>query len=582
VLSGLQFPFRFDAERLKADLSRVLPQEWTKHYNDHDYSGDWRGVSLRSANGTAGQIFAEPAGNPPFADTPLLDRCPYFREVLSVFACPLKSARLLSLAPRSYIREHSDNALDYEDGEVRIHIPIQTNPQVEFYVSGERLLLEEGHSYYVNVNLPHRVNNRGAADRIHLVIDAQVNEWVHALFRQGQAEGWHIPRSPVPPQSMDSFRRLVLKTPALEQKLQSIPDRNRFTEAVIELGCAAGLDFHEGDVHAGFRQIMSCEADAAPAALSGWTPTRISFRDGRPIAEWVYRGTQRFTAPFFEDSIGAFSRQPYTAFFRREMPLPAAEAIASAGQPLAPSGFIYHMSRCGSTLLSQMLAALPRTLMISEARPIDEILQAKLSVPDLPHAEQVGWLRSVVAALGQRPAGTETEYFVKLDAWHIHSLPLIRAAFPETPWIFVYRDPLEVLVSHASRPSLQCFPGMMDPRILRMEFDPNAWPSREEWSAGVLAGILRSALPYRDDAKALFVNYRQLPDAVFGPIARHFGIELQPDEVTRMRETALADAKQPYITFQSDSRDKQERATPLLRQLSAALLDPLYRELEAV
>jgi hypothetical protein len=580
VLSGLQFPFRFDAARLQADLARVLPYEWAKHYNDQDYGGDWRGVALRSVNGTAGQLFAEHAEST-FLDTPLLGRCPYFREALSVFECPLKSVRLLSLAPQSYIREHSDHALDYEDGEVRIHIPIQTNPDVEFYVSGERLLLEEGHSYYVNVNLPHRVNNRGTADRVHLVIDAKVNEWVHALFRRGQAEAWHIPRSPLPPRNLDEFRRLVLETPAMVETLWSVPDQHRFTETALEIAREKGFDLHEGDLHAGFRRPLGCESAPAPTALAGWTPTRVFFRDGRPCAEWVFRGSGRFTEPSYEDSIRAFARRPFTAFFRRELPIPTYDEIACPGRSLAPAGFIFHMSRCGSTLISQMLAALPRIVMISEAPPIDDILQARFSMPDLALEEQACWLRSVVAALGQRPTGAETRYFVKLDAWHIHNLPLIREAFPATPWTFVYRDPLEVLASTVRVPGRQFVPGMMDPRILKMQFDPNVMPAREAWNAQVLAGFLRSALSYRFDPGALFVNYRQLPDAVFGPIARHFGITLQDDEITLMRQTALVDAKQPYRPFQADSHDKQSRATPLLRELSATLLDPLYQELEA-
>ena len=31
----------------------------------------------------------------------------------------------------------------FEDGEVRIHIPVLTSPQVEFYVGGKRIQMEE-------------------------------------------------------------------------------------------------------------------------------------------------------------------------------------------------------------------------------------------------------------------------------------------------------------------------------------------------------------------------------------------------------------------------------------------------------
>src|SRR5579883_3353608 len=149
MISSLQLPMRFEPELLRRDLSAVEAGEWTKHYNQADYGGDWRGAALRSKSGNTRELFA---GAAEFQDTPLLDACPYFREVMAAFDCPLKSVRLLSLAPGSFIREHTDDSLDFEDGEVRIHIPVQTNADVEFYVAGERLLLEEGGSYYLNVN----------------------------------------------------------------------------------------------------------------------------------------------------------------------------------------------------------------------------------------------------------------------------------------------------------------------------------------------------------------------------------------------------------------------------------------------
>ena len=176
-------PFRFDPVRLKADLARVCENEWTPHFNERDYGGDWRGVALRSQNGAKSFLLASFVGAAEFRDTELMDRCAYFREVLSVFECPVKAVRLLSLGAGSFVREHTDHALSYEDGEMRIHIPVQSSADVGFYVDGERLLLEEGGTYYINVNLPHRIFNGSDVDRVHLVLDIEVNDWVDELVR---------------------------------------------------------------------------------------------------------------------------------------------------------------------------------------------------------------------------------------------------------------------------------------------------------------------------------------------------------------------------------------------------------------
>lgn len=553
---GLRFPFRFDVDRLHGDLAQVLPQEWSAHYNERDYGGTWRGVALRSHSGSGGDLHAM-AADGDFADTALLARCPYFREVLSVFRCPLKSVRLLSLAPQSFIREHSDHALGYEDGEIRIHVPLQTNSDVEFYVAGERLLLEEGVSYFVNVNLPHRVNNRGAADRVHLVIDAEVNEWVHALFRQGDAEGWHIPRCPLPPRSVDDFRKLVLERPELQAPLRGIADRRQFVAAVLALGKKLGFDVHEGDAHAAFRTAVST---AGSPPLGGWTPARVSFEDGQPIAEWLWTGDAPFTAPFFTGSMQECARLPFAAFFRRSAPLePAPDSEATA-----PSGFIFHMSRCGSTLVSRMLASLSRVKVISEAPPLDDVLRAN----------DLQWLRRMVAALGRRTAASQTHYVLKLDAWHIRSLPLIRRAFPDTPWIFLYRDPLEVAVSQLRSPGLLGAPGMMDPAVLGME-PQDAGLDREQWCVRVLASLLNSARAFAEDPMGLFVNYPELPGAVFDRIAPHFGISLSGEEREQMVETSRYDAKRPYFAYEDDSEGKRTEAGARLRELTREWIEPI-------
>jgi quercetin dioxygenase-like cupin family protein len=119
-----------------------------------------------------------------YADTPFLLQSPYLQELLSLFECPLKAVRLLKLDAGAIIKEHKDAELAFEQGEIRIHIPVVTNERVEFILDKERILLQEGECWYMNFNLPHAIENKGAAARIHLVIDAEVNDWVKDLFAQ--------------------------------------------------------------------------------------------------------------------------------------------------------------------------------------------------------------------------------------------------------------------------------------------------------------------------------------------------------------------------------------------------------------
>lgn len=178
----LELPFAFSPERLRADLSRVEPADWIPHQQRRQYEGEWSGAALRSPGGSAHSLVPDALGGGEFRDTPLLSRCAYFQDVLGAFQCPLQAVRLLRLHAGSHIAEHVDHALDFDDGEVRIHIPIVTTDDVKFYLDGHRLVMAPGECWYTNVNLPHSVENHGTVDRIHLVIDCVVDAWLRDVF----------------------------------------------------------------------------------------------------------------------------------------------------------------------------------------------------------------------------------------------------------------------------------------------------------------------------------------------------------------------------------------------------------------
>jgi hypothetical protein len=180
----LRLPFTFDADCLIRDLGAVSACGWTRHFVRANYDGDWSVIPLR---GPAGETHPIRMINPDptcrtFADTPLLERCPYFAEVMRTFRCPLRTVRLMRLAPGSVIKEHTDVDLGFEDGMVRLHIPVVTNDQVAFFLSGSRVVMEAGSCWYLRLSDPHRVVNNGSSDRVHLVVDGFVNDWVAEVF----------------------------------------------------------------------------------------------------------------------------------------------------------------------------------------------------------------------------------------------------------------------------------------------------------------------------------------------------------------------------------------------------------------
>lgn len=186
MIKYLQLNQFFDVQKLQSEVSRLEKNGWHQHYNKAHYDGQWDILALRSINGLQQNVVAVHAaahdGGNPYQDTLLLHACPYIRSVLAFFECEKTSVRLMNLQAGATIKEHRDFALNYEEGEVRIHIPVTTHEKVFFWLDNERIPLKEGECWYMNLSLPHRVVNEGPADRIHLVIDCKVNDWLHRFF----------------------------------------------------------------------------------------------------------------------------------------------------------------------------------------------------------------------------------------------------------------------------------------------------------------------------------------------------------------------------------------------------------------
>jgi quercetin dioxygenase-like cupin family protein len=168
---------------IQKEIETLQSFYWQPHLNKHDYEGGWDVLSFRSPGGGLNTL-AESVNNEAYMDTPLLDHCPTVRSLLNSLQCEKLSARLLNLQAGAVIKEHTDKELYFEKGEARLHFPIVTNPFVEFYLDNDRLQMQEGSCWYINANLPHRLANKGNSNRIHLVVDCKVNDWLSDVFKK--------------------------------------------------------------------------------------------------------------------------------------------------------------------------------------------------------------------------------------------------------------------------------------------------------------------------------------------------------------------------------------------------------------
>ena len=191
MLKYLRLQQKFDAAAMQAELLTMDAALWSRHYNTSMYEGGWTVLPLRSLGGSLENIISVHRGTgtaQEYNDTVLLQHCPYMRSVLDYFKCNKTAVRLMKLDAGAVIKEHSDHALSFEEGEVRLHIPVITNDGLEFLLENESVRMQEGECWYLNLSLKHAVYNHSSIDRVHLVIDLQVNDWLKQLFAEEAAE----------------------------------------------------------------------------------------------------------------------------------------------------------------------------------------------------------------------------------------------------------------------------------------------------------------------------------------------------------------------------------------------------------
>lgn len=174
-------PLNFDQKKLLEDLTQVS-NNWMPHFNSDYYDGNWSGIVLRGSKSEFHTLSAGNPGTSDFEDFPVMEKIPYTKSALDTLKTEKLSVRYLRLKPGSRIKPHQDHDIVYWDGMVRLHIPVMTNQNVIFIVDGQQVEMQAGECWFADFSKTHSVENNGTTDRVHLVIDCQVNDWLKRLF----------------------------------------------------------------------------------------------------------------------------------------------------------------------------------------------------------------------------------------------------------------------------------------------------------------------------------------------------------------------------------------------------------------
>jgi len=181
IQRAIRLPRTYDVGVLQSELGVIVDRFKSAPQPGPYHNGDWTGISLYSQGGKEG-AFPSAAGLEPYTKTAALEHAPYMTRLLEELECPKEVVRLLSLPAGAVIQEHFDLHTNFQYGLLRLHIPIVTHPNVEFVIDGMRCDWREGELWFGDFSLPHSVRNNSNVNRVHMVIDVQINDFLLSLF----------------------------------------------------------------------------------------------------------------------------------------------------------------------------------------------------------------------------------------------------------------------------------------------------------------------------------------------------------------------------------------------------------------
>ena len=378
----------------------------------------------------------------------------------------------------------------------------------------------------------------------------------------------------------ERLKAIIYADAGLPAALAPLPTVEALAEALAGLAAAHGLDLPREAVTSRLRpDPLGLSRFAPPSPLrplkaaSGWLPVAVIATGAGPLVDWAWFGERPLAEAFYEESIRHAINLPFNRLFRFHTPLDQLPDWTAGLELMEPDGFIFHLSRCGSTLAAQMLAASSANVVVSEAAPIDVAAQIARADP----GRGVPLLRAMVRAFGQRRDPRARRLFIKLDSWHTLALPQFRQAFPRTPFVFMYRQPVEVMVSQMRQRGTQMVPEYLPPAFygLTLEAAPD-----EDYCARVLAAVCAGVLAAPAN-EVLLVDYAEMPGALFSRILPHFAARPDDGEARAMAAAAAFDAKAAGGAFTPDSQAKRKAASPAVLAAAARRLDATHARLEA-
>lgn len=277
------------------------------------------------------------------------------------------------------------------------------------------------------------------------------------------------------------------------------------------------------------------------------------------------------------------------------------EGDVKLSRVIKPNAFVFHESRVGSTLVANTLGSDPWALVFSESAPAASAL---LHCTGCSREKNVQMFRDIVTLMGRSPF--HKRLFFKFQSITSTKMDIALEAFPDTPWMFVYRQPVQTMMSHLDpnkgSAGAPCLRSMRDApqevkNTLAKAVGNSANAPKEAWCAAHLNMLCSHALDAYDKysviknsngdvvQRGFLINYESLPGVVPNILLPLFGITTTPHWLSKMAVESTQYSKGRKTgakVFTGDSADKEERATYNIQKYAKEILQPNFDRMNEI
>lgn len=288
-------------------------------------------------------------------------------------------------------------------------------------------------------------------------------------------------------------------------------------------------------------------------ALKDCIPYRLMEEAEEVHCRWLYLADENFVDPFFDETISKCRRLAENSKHKHCVSnTEVLQEWAKEIESVPPAAIIFHVSRCGSTMLSQLLAIDPANIVLSEVPFFDELLRRGFRNNAMPAAQSL--LQDAVSLYSARRKDTQLRSIIKADSWHIHFYSALRQLYPQIPFILLYRRPDEVVRSQQKKRGMQAIPGLIEPALFGFEKDSINYADLDGYMARVLETYFTAFIKViQEDKLAFAFNYKEGMMHITEQVLQHCGLELSEAQRAAMNERSARHAKFPDQVFAEEA-----------------------------